>query len=139
MRAWRSVRYRPTGPRKSARVCKPDGHRVIDAERLDLLRVADVAADDDALLALIELVAALGIVQEVREVREQTEVGVDAEQLRALRRPAPDAIPRARETVALRAAAIGAIHVAEASDLTAVYGALRNLVGRVPSIAVRHA
>ena len=74
----------------SARDCTPTVERVSRAEGLELLSVRRVAADDDAMIGLRELIALRRIVEEVREVREQREVGVDREQLYGLRRARAD-------------------------------------------------
>ena len=60
---------------------------------------------------LVDLVAVDLVVEEVREVREQVEVGVNAEQLRGLRGPRAATVPRGRQAVPLRVAAIRVVDV----------------------------
>src|SRR5262245_21001735 len=98
-------------------------------ERLDMHHIS---AEHRAPLGLIELVAPRRVVEEVAEVREQIEIGVDAEQLHVLNRVSADAMPGSRKAIALRAAAIGRVDGAESREQTTVDCTSRNLVGRVP-------
>jgi len=69
------------------------------AERLELLYVRRIAADDDAVIGLRELIALRRILEEVREVREQREIGVHSNELNSLRRARADVAVRAGQTV----------------------------------------
>ena len=101
------------------------------------LRVRRVAADDDTVIGLRELVALRRIVEEVCEVREQREIGVHGKELNGLRRARADVAVRARQAVALRRAAVCRVELPEARDESFFDRAEWNLVARVPAIVIR--
>jgi len=100
---------------------------VRDTHRLDFLRVRRVPADNDALLTLIELVAAIGVIEEIREVREQA-------QGRSSMRPRTLTVPSAR------ARAVSVCEARLVSDCAAATGALAatsaNVKMRVENVIV---
>src|SRR5262245_7435666 len=94
--------------------------------------------EHDALLPLVELIAAGGVVEEVLEVGEEAQVGVETEDLHVLHRAVPRVPPASGETVALGASAVGAVDEPEPVDQTVLDGALGDLVGGVPLVVVTH-
>src|SRR5262249_36523193 len=93
---------------------------------------------DPPLVLLLELVAVHGVVQEVGEVREEVQAVVDGVPL-DLGEPPPAALPPfAGEARAVRPAVVGGVERPEAIDEPGVDGALRDLVGGVPSSRIAH-
>jgi len=95
-------------------------------------------AEDPAIVGLLELVAVLGIGEEVGEVRPQVEAVVD--RVRGRREFAtPQRSARIeREAVAGRFATVGSVERAVAVEASTVDRAARDLVGRIPLARVAH-
>src|SRR6185295_10240804 len=101
--------------------------------------VAHPGAADEAVVRLLELIPALGIVEEEREVREQIEVVAEAEAAHFDRRVVSRSLPFERAAVARRIAAVSVVEATEAIDEAFVDRAERNLIGGVPHRAIAHA
>ena len=97
--------------------------------------VACVEAAGPAMVALLELIAASRIREEVGEVREQIEVVVEAVGHEPRLRLVVGAMPFPLHAVALRVAAVGRIERAEEADQRD--RALRDLIARVPLAVIR--
>ena len=99
---------------------------------------AGIDAHQLALVGLLELIAVVGIVQEVGEVIVQVERRVDEIARHLVGNAAFRAGPVCGQGVALGIAAVGRVDISEAADAAVEDGALRDLVGRVPGVGVGH-
>src|SRR3954453_19802587 len=96
-----------------------DDRRELSIERAERQRhrVAQRAAEDVAIVELLELVAVIGIVEPVGEVRDEVELVVD-EIGEGLQLPGASARPVIRgQAVAMRLATVRRVDEAEAVDL----------------------
>ena len=95
-------------------------------------------AGDEAMVCLVELVAANGIVQEEGEVGEQVEVVADPVGRHARRGVSVRALPLQRSAVTVGVAAIRAIDRPESVDRPVGNRPVRYLVGGVPGPSISH-
>ena len=100
--------------------------------------VGGLAAGDEAMIRLFDLIAVDGIVQEVREVREEVEVVADAVDRDVGHGVAAAPLPLAGGAVAIRVAAVGRVDRAEPADDAVGDRRGRHLVGRIPPAVVSH-
>ena len=99
---------------------------------------ARVEPREPTVVALLELVAVLGIGEKVREVREQVHPVVGEVALDARERAGRAALPGRDQRVAVRAASVARVDVAEARDGPVLDRAQRDLVGGIPLGVVEH-
>ena len=100
--------------------------------------VGESRAAHEAVIGLLELIAVLGVVEEIGEVREQVEVVLEAVGAERGAGVPIAALPLERGAVARRLAAIGRVDQAESADATVGHRARRDLIGRVPPPAITH-
>ena len=91
--------------------------------RLTLLK--GTHARDEAVIDLLALIAAHGIVEEEGEVGDQTEVVAEAVRLNLAQRLAAAVLPFAADAVAIRVPAVGRVDGSETVDEPGVDRALR--------------
>ena len=121
-------------------VAKLNADRILDSPARPATEppVTQSCARDEAMIGLAELIAVLRVVEEVSEVGEQVQVVREAERRQLRARVVSRALPFERSAVAVRIAAIRRVDRPEPIERSIVYGARRNLVGRVPDAAVPH-
>ena len=95
-----------------------------------------VDAANGAPIGLIDLIATRGVIEEVREVREQIQVVLHRECINGELALSLRSCPSHRQALTLRVAAEGGIDLSESSDRAGGHGARGNLVGGIPAVRV---
>ena len=100
--------------------------------------VGEARPAHEPVIGLLELIAVLGVVEEIGEVREQVEVVLEAVGAERGAGVPAATLPLDRRAVARRLSAISRIDQAKSPDASVCHRARRDLIGRVPRPAITH-